>query len=207
VANPTIAERTRAKADPVRNFKFQVQFFPAGNNGADQALAYIGFTSVEGLGMTTEVMTYREGGWNTNPHKLPGMSDFPPLTCSSGLFFDRPGIWLAAKKLFSAQWGDGTIGLGEDFRFDMAIRVLDHPVTAGVASGSRGTPEGAVLGYKLYNGWIANVNFSGLDASTSGIIVHQMTIHHEGMAVFYGHDEVIREIGSAAVGTLGNRPY
>lgn len=192
--SPTVAERTRAKADPIRNFKFQVQFFSSGEGG-DDSLADIGFVSVEGLGMSTEVMTYREGGWNTNPHKLPGMSDFPPLTCSSGVFARKPGIWRAAKKMFAAQWGSGSLEMGEDFRFDLAIRVLDHPVTKDAPSGSRGTPEGAVLGFKVYNGWIANVNFSGLDATTSGLLVHQMTIHHEGLEVVYG--------ASAADGTLG----
>ena len=49
--------------------------------------------TVEGISMNTEMVPYREGGWNTNPHKLPGMTDFAPLTMSAGVFYAKPGMW------------------------------------------------------------------------------------------------------------------
>ena len=46
----------------------------------------MGFMSVDGIAMNTDMLPYREGGFNTSPHKLPGQTDFSPLTLSSGVF-------------------------------------------------------------------------------------------------------------------------
>jgi phage tail-like protein len=179
----TISERTRLTADPIRNFKFQVQLLSL-DGAADNEIARMGFTGVDGLSMNTEVMAYREGGWNTNPHKLPGQTDFPPISLSSGVFPGKPGMWNLAKKLFAVQWGRGSLGSGQEFRFDMVINVLDHPVTAGDASGSAGATSAAVvLKFNVYNAFVASVGFGGLNASDNGILVHSMTIHHEGFDV------------------------
>ena len=140
--------------------------------------------------MSTDVSAYREGGWNTNPHKLPGQTDFAPITMSSGVFYTKPGMWNLAKQMFAVQWGAGTLGMGSEFRFDILIRVLDHPVTKGPESGVQGNPSGAVLGFKAYNAWAANVAFGGLNAGDNGVLIHNMTIHHEGLEVLFGPDKV-----------------
>jgi phage tail-like protein len=176
--------RTRATADPVRNFKFLVSFYMGNSRtGVSAELEKIGFTSVEGLSMSTDVVAYREGGWNTNPHKLPGQSDFAPLSCSSGVFYDRPGIWSAAKQMFAFNWG-GTIGPEQDFRFNLVIDVLDHPVTV-----EKPKPEHSVIQFRAHNAWIASVAFGGLNAGDNGVLVHNMTIHHEGLEVLYKGDD------------------
>src|SRR5215831_18237236 len=154
-----IQDRVRIKADPVRNFKYQVQLFHP-DPKVNTAFGEIGFMSVEGLAMNTEMVPYREGGWNTNPHKLPGQTDFAPLTMSAGVFYVKPGMWNLAKMMFAVQWGQGTIGLGDDYRFNMAVRVLDHPVTKGAASGVLGKPDGAVVAFAFYNCWAASIGFN-----------------------------------------------
>jgi phage tail-like protein len=187
---PTISERTRLTADPIRNFKFHVQITSL-DPVADNEVARMGFTAVDGLSMNTEVMAYREGGWNTNPHKLPGQTDFTPISLSSGVFTTKPGMWNMAKKLFSAQWGQGTLsGLGSaggpsEFRFDMMISVLDHPVTKGGVTGSpkHADPGTYAIRFKVYNAFVASVGFGGLNASDNSILVHSMTVHHEGFDV------------------------
>lgn len=189
-----LPDRTRSVADPIRNFKFQVEVYhsnPEINSAfsGGPSLATFGFTSIEGLAMTTEMVPYREGGWNTNPHKLPGMTDFAPLTAQAGVFAGKPGMWNLAKQMFSVQWGGGTIGLGEEFRFDLGIRVLDHPVTRGAASGVQGVPDGAVLAYKVYNAWVGSVAFGNLNAMDNQVLIHNMTIHHEGFDTFYGNND------------------
>lgn len=183
---PTITERTRANADPVRNFKFHVQFMHS-NDTLNTRLMPMGFTSVDGLGMATDVVAYREGGWNTNPHKLPGQTDFAPLSFTSGVFWTKPGMWDAAKQMFAVQWGDGTLPMYGEFRFDVIIRVLDHPVTMGPESGTQKSFSGAVMAFKAYNAWVANVQFGGLNAGDNGVLVHSMTVHHEGLEVLYGN--------------------
>jgi hypothetical protein len=103
---------------------------------------------------------------------------------SAGVFYRKKGIWNLAKKMFAVQWGSGTIGKGEEFRFDMGVRVLDHPVTSGGASGTDPT-AGAVIGYMFYNAWVASVGFSNLAAMDNAVLIHQMTVHHEGFEVFF----------------------
>ena len=185
---PSIAERTRLRADPVRNFKYQVQLFHSSASMMTQ-IAEMGFMTVEGISMNTEMVPYREGGWNTNPHKLPGQTDFAPLTMSAGVFYTKPGMWNLAKQMFSVQWGQGTIGFGEEFRFDMAVRILDHPVTDGPASGSTKDTSGSVLAFAFYNCWAASVGFNGLNAMDNSVLIHQMTVHHEGFDVFFGNQD------------------
>lgn len=188
MATPNLSERSRAMADPLRNFKFQVQFIQRGNSPAGtSSLANMGFTSVEGLNMSTEMIPYREGGWNTNPHKLPGMTDFSPVTMSSGVFYTKPGMWNVAKNMFSVQWGQGTITKGEDFRFDVVINVFDHPITRGVGSAVSKEYSQPALRYKLYNGWVANVAYSGLNAMDNAVLVQQLTIHHEGLETEFNY--------------------
>lgn len=175
--------RSRSAADPLRNFKFRVQFIQGPDTPASvvSKLGEIGFTSVEGLNMSTEMIPYREGGWNTNPHKLPGMTDFSPVTMSSGVFYTKPGMWNVAKNMFAVQWGQGTIGRTDDFRFDVEIRVFDHPVTRGPGASVGIDNSSPALVYKLYNAWVANVAYSGLNAMDNAVLVQQLTLHHEGL--------------------------
>lgn len=196
MAGTTMSERTRQYADPLRNFKFQVEIFHY-TDGLQKGIGDMGFTSVDGLNMSTEMIPYREGGWNTNPHKMPGMTDFSPVTLSSGVFYGKPGMWNLAKQMFAVQWGNGTIDMNSDYRFDMMIRVFDHPVTKGEGSAVKGDTNGAVLAFQLYNAWVANVAYSGLNAMDNAILVSQMTIHHEGLEVLWGTGEVNNGIGSS----------
>ena len=185
--NPQLlSDRTRQASDPIRNFKFQVEFSSNNNAGLYTDLGTMGFTSVDGLNMSTEMIPYREGGYNTNPHKMPGLTDFSPVTLNTGVFYSKPGMWNLAKKMFSVQWGGGSLGLGEEYRFDMMIRVFDHPVTKGPGSGSGVDTQNAVLAFTIRNAWVANISFSGMDALSNSIMVSQMTVHHEGLDVLFG---------------------
>jgi phage tail-like protein len=178
------------RVDPVRSFKFDVQ--AVGTDG--DVFGRMGFMSIDGLAMNTDMVPYREGGFNTTPHKLPGQTDFAPLTLSSGVFYNRPQVWDLAKKMFAVNWGGGTLAMLEQgqisqYRYTLVVRVYAHPVTKGTASMStRGDPfDGAVLAFKFVNCWTASVGFSGLNAQDNNILIHQMTVHHEGFDVLFGH--------------------
>jgi phage tail-like protein len=173
------------RADPVRNFKFQVELYHSDSN-LNNAIAQMGFMSVEGIAMNTEMVAYREGGWNTNPHKLPGQTDFSPVTMTAGVFQTKQGMWDLGRQMFAVQWGQGTIIKGGEFRFDMVVRVLDHPATANPGSGSPGDGTvGAVMAWQFYNAWCASVSFNNLSAMDNAILIHQMTVHHEGFETFF----------------------
>jgi len=178
---------TRPQSDPLRNFKFQVSIT---GNGA-MNIADMGFTNVSGLSMNTEMIPYREGGWNTNFHKLPGQTDFGPLTLVQGMLSTRPGMWELARNMFALQQGNtppGNLGIGTDFRYTTVIRVLEHPVTVGAAAGFQGEPDGARLAFVVYNCWTGTVAFNDLDASGNAVLISQMTMHHEGFDVIFGAD-------------------
>jgi phage tail-like protein len=184
---------TAERSDPVRNFKFNVQ--AVGETGL--VFGTMGFMSIEGISMDTDMLPYREGGFNTTPHKLPGQTNFQPLTMNSGVFYDKPNMWNLAKQMFSVQHGAGTLGMSSSgeiskYRYSLVVRVMGHPVTKGPESMSPGSAyEGALLAFEFINCWTASVGFGGLDAQNNGILVHQMTVHHEGFEVYFGHDNAV----------------
>ena len=69
--------------DPLRNFKFIAEFSPSHTAVFDSAITptvAAGFTSITGLGINTQSIPYREGGYNTTIHQIPGMTTFTPTT-------------------------------------------------------------------------------------------------------------------------------
>ena len=100
--------------------------------------------------------------------------------------------------MFSVQHGEGTLAMGTDgriteFRYDLMVRVLGHPVTAAPGAGSdpQTRTAGAVLAWQFVNCWTASVGFNGLNAMDNAIVVHQMTVHHEGFDVFFGQPAAV----------------
>jgi phage tail-like protein len=138
---PTPIRAKPSERDPLRNFKFTVDFLAVDNGNIAQALASIGFISVSGIGIQTDVIPYREGGDNTTTRKLPGQSNVGPLTLVSGVFLRavNPQIeWF--KQIFSVQWGQGNAAFNDDFRCDIIVNVLKHPVTK-FSTGGEGDPN------------------------------------------------------------------
>jgi len=155
--------------DPLRNFKFLVDI-----NHPVKALggASMGFMSVSGLNITTEVIPYREGGMNTTTQKMPGQSDFAPITLSKGVIVGDKRMLDWMMQMFTVQQGTGNNTAGMDFRANLIVKVMDHPVTKGLV------PVKAA--FKVYNAWPTAIAFSDLDAGANAIMVSQMTLAHEG---------------------------
>src|SRR6185503_1813589 len=76
-----------ADRDPLRNFVFRVNFV-GGGTGIATSFAQMGFISVSGQGIQTEMIPYREGGDNTITRKMPGQSDVGPLQLIRGVFIN-----------------------------------------------------------------------------------------------------------------------
>lgn len=154
--------------DPLRNFKFNVNIMHPSLSG----FATLGFMTVSGLNITTEVIPYREGGMNTTTQKLPGQSDFAPITLSQGVAVGAGPMWEWMTELFTVMQGTGTGSPGQDFRATMDIMVLDFPVT---------TPEVPVKAiYRVYNAWPTSIAFSDLDAGANAVLMQQISFAHEG---------------------------
>jgi len=171
--------------DPLRNFKFIAEFTSASkafdDSIAPAPAAVGGFTSITGLGINTQSIPYREGGYNTTIHQIPGMTTFTPITFQHGtLTSNLQGInWM--RGLFAAASGEGiAIGSGTDFRVNVDIYVLDHPAQVQEATDLTTI---AKMHFKVHNAWITTLQYSDLNAGDQNILFEQMTLVHEGLSV------------------------
>ena len=180
--------------DPIRNFRFLVEFIApdtSWDTGGKFFNPKIGFTSVSGLTVATESIAYREGGYNTTMHQLPGQTTFSPVTFSRGVMLGGTSQhykWM--RRLFSVISSGAEAGVGSDFRCDIDLSVLSHPNAKGLTS-STGAAAGAdaqphvSLRFRIYNAWVTNVSYSGLDAGGNSLMVEEMTVVHEGWDATY----------------------
>lgn len=189
--------RSNLLTDPIRNFRFLVEFKAHPNNNISFNPT-IGFTSVSGMAVQVESIPYREGGYNTTIHQLPGQATFSPITMQRGLMLGTPQHWEWLKRLFSiVDLPSGNYLPG--FRCDLNIWVLNHPspTTAGSGTGA-GTGEignqsgadaitseknGAVALFRVFNAWPTSVAYSDLNAGDQALLVEQCTFVHEGFDV------------------------
>jgi phage tail-like protein len=178
--------------DPVRNFRFLVTFQPTADWKDAVKPAKMGFVSLSGLSVTTEPIAYREGGYNTNVHQIPGQSAFTPITLSKGVMLGQESNMAWMKRLFSVITPSVTQGVGAGFRCNIDIQVLSHPnpqaSTGGAATQAQAsTPydQHTSLRFKVYNAWITSLSYSNLDAGANTLMVEEMSLVHEGFDVAY----------------------
>lgn len=188
--------------DPVRNFKFLVTFSTVGtkDNQWGKNFGKMGFVSLSGLSVSTEPIAYREGGYNTNVHQIPGQSAFTPISLSKGVILGQNDNALWMKRLFSVltantgATGNTPTGVGSDFRCNLEIQVLSHPNPAAYAGSESTAPvedplkQHTSMRFKVYNAWISSLAYSNLDAGSNTLMVEEMTLVHEGFDVHYGTD-------------------
>lgn len=156
------------RTDPLRNFKYQVNIYNSLFTGPSQ----FGFMSVSGLSMTTDVIVYRAGGYNTTTQKLPGQSDFAPITLSRGIVCGDAPIWGWFQQIFMVMQGTGGSDGSQEFRCTMDILLIDHPVTTSVAT--------VKAAWRVYNCWPTSIAFGDLDAGANAVMLQQITLAHEG---------------------------
>jgi phage tail-like protein len=208
-----INNRSNIATDPIRNFRFLVTFLPqsqiktnrlvngvvtpnpvenANNVGWASGLAAIpfGFTSVGGMAVSTDSIPYREGGYNTTVHQIPGQTAFAPLTLARGVLLGSSQNWNWMKQLFMTVQGSVNRSVADNFRCDIQIDVLSHPLAStATTSTAPGTYTDHVsMRFKVYNAWISQLAYSDLNAGDNAILVEQMTLVHEGFEVIWGTD-------------------
>ena len=177
-----IDTRGTIETDPMRSFRFRANFKPVGANGVfnDAITGFSGgFSSISGLSITTAPILYREGGYNTTIHQIPGMTTFEPITFSRGALFGNDSAITWMRGLFGASAGEGfnVDDSGKSaFRCNVTIEVMEHPNAASTTN----TPR---LGFYAQNAWISSLNYSGLDAGSNNIMYESMTLVHEGLSI------------------------
>jgi len=188
--------------DPLRSFRFRASFVKTGDaapfdsrivdtsdstvgnpNGTSNGWQG-GFTTISGLSINTQNITYREGGFNTTVHQMPGMTTFQPIQFSRGVVYgnDQAMVWM--RVLFAAAQGSGLnsggpFGTGaNNFRVDVYITVNDHPNT-------NMNSDFPLMAFKIHNAFITGLNYTDLDATNGSILFESMTLTHEGLSVYY----------------------
>lgn len=173
--------------DPLRNFKFLVTIPDTNNGRVGQGFADMGFMSLTGLNLTTEPIAYRQGGYNTTMQKMPGQSDFSPITLQTGAIANRTAAWYWMKEIFFVQYGGGVAPPTNDFRRNLEVSVLQHPNTRSA--------QRVKLRFKIFNAWPVSLSFSDLDAGGNQVLVQQMTLVHEGWDITWAQPDALSEAG------------
>ena len=186
-----INNRSTLETDPIRNFRFLVTFKP--HVTADAAWlsnapknVTVGFTSVSGLSVQTVSIPYREGGYNTTVHQIPGQTTFTPLTLQRGVLIGSKQNWDWMRQLFATVTaGNTTRGVDQNFRCDLEIAVLSHPIPGSPNQNDTTTnsQDHVAMRFKVYNAWPTSVAYSDLNAGDNALFVEQMTLVHEGFDV------------------------
>lgn len=192
-------------SDPLRSFRFLAVFSAADGTAANAFSPKIlqstksapftegksdgwlgGFSQVSGLSINTQSIQYREGGYNTTVHQVPGMTTFTPVTFQRGVLYgnDQAITWM--RGLFTAASGEGfamrTANATKNFRVNVELFVMDHPNTKGITGDDANIPR---MGFKINNAWITTLNYTDLNAADGAILFESMTLVHEGLSVFF----------------------
>jgi phage tail-like protein len=196
MATSSISRFSKLETDPLRNFRFLVNFtFSSGDATNNEPSAWRsftgGFTQVTGLSTTIADIAYREGGMNTTLHRVPGQASFQPISLQRGVLYGKSEAINWMKQLFTAAAGEGIPGSGgKNFRCNVEIIVLDHPIVASpqlTASGAGDAydPRAYKMKFIAHNAWISSLNFSGLSAADNNLMYEDMTLVHEGLSVSF----------------------
>lgn len=199
-----INNRSTIATDPLRNFRFLVTFLPqagvtTGPNGQGSAAsgwanrlqsATFGFTAVSGMAVSIDSIPYREGGYNTTVHQIPGQASFAPLQLQRGVVLGSNQNWQWVRELFQTVQGTQTRTTPDNFRCDIEIQVLSHPIASNGTEGIGTQTDHVAMRFKVYNAWINTLAYSDLNAGDNAILVEQMSLVHEGFDVQWAPDLV-----------------
>jgi phage tail-like protein len=96
------------------------------------------------------------------------------------------------RKLFATVQNGTTSTNGYNFRSEVEIQVLSHPI-----AGSGGGNEELTVGnytdhvaarFQVYNAWPTQVAYSDLNAGDNALFVEQLTLVHEGFDMTWAPD-------------------
>lgn len=157
-----------AKApDPYLNFKFLVSW--ATPSGKVEPVAYV--NKISALAVATQVVTWREGGAPQGVRRIPGQTEYGPITLERGVSID-----IAFEQWANKVWyyqNSGKLGLEvslADFRKDILIEMMNQ---AGQV----------VLKYNVFSCWPSNyVALPQLDSGSNEVAIQSLTLQTEGWA-------------------------
>lgn len=174
--------RSSAATDPIRNFRFLVTFTPVGGSGVpnfQDGDFSVGFISIAGLSAQTNAIPYREGGYNTTMHYLPGQQQFSPVTFQRGVVLGSNIGW----EWFSKLYDPGTTAEQPtgDFRYQVDIKVLKYPAPNNRVLNQNASNINVAAQFTLLNAWPTNLAYSDLNAADDAVVLEQLVLVHEGL--------------------------
>jgi phage tail-like protein len=162
--SPTFPANTH-RHDPYKNFKFQVLI-----DGQPVAL----LNKVSALHKKTEVLEYRSGGDPTRSRKVPGRTEYMPITLEQGLSHDP--VFEQWANLVNNIDGDNAMSL-VNFRKDIVINLLNMQGTVAIS-------------YQVKRAWVSEyIALPELVSNDCTIAIQKIVIQHEG----WDRDESMHE--------------
>lgn len=201
-------------SDPLRNFRFLVTITTPNSTAVPTTISRMGFMAVSGLSVNNEVIPYREGGNNTTTRKMPGQSDFGPLTLTRGFMAvpinggkggtDEIYKWFEMIFAVAGASGSGTGMPGMNFRSGVTIDVLEHPITKGPSAAGVDQTPAIKARFAVYNAWPMGYSFSDLEAGGNAVFIENLTLAHEGFGVLAGSQDPAVFVGGSQYPAAGN---
>jgi phage tail-like protein len=135
------------RRDPLHGFNFRVEI---------DNVSIAAFTECTGLGSTTDVVEYREGG-DLRVRKLPGITNYRNIVLKRGITLDR-SLW---------EW-QKAIASGRADRRNGRIVLMD-------------AERNEVARWSFVEGWPVRWEGPDLDAQSSAVAIETLEITHEGL--------------------------
>lgn len=167
--------------DPIRAFKFQLEII-GGANGEIK----LGFQKVSGLKTSTDVVEYREGNMAIHKMKLPGLTNYEPITLTRGAGPSGVASQLSDWRYQVAGYSSGEVNHDgipvspanqradlSNFRRRVTINVFDK----GISTDGR-SPDRV---FDVYMAWPSEISISDLNAEASEVLIESMVLQHEGL--------------------------
>jgi len=156
-----MSESKTRRRDPYKNFRFRVKF------GAT-AEYVAGVTKVTGFKRATEVIKHRSGGDPASSFKLPGRTEYDPITFERGVTNDKAFEQWANKVWSFRNSASGLETSLKDFRRDVIVDVFNE-------AGQK------VLSYQIFNAWVSEWSpVSDLDSNANAVAIQTIKLENEG---------------------------
>jgi phage tail-like protein len=171
--------------DPLRSFKFHVTLVGQG------AFGEIGFQKVSGLKESSGVVDYREGNMMVHKRKLPGLTNYEPITLTRGA---APGN--TARQLFDwralvARYNDGEGSVGNLSPYGDGVIAIENPEGSigfrriiQIDVFDKGEPNSAPRrSWRVQKSWPSQLSVSDLNAEASEVLIDTLVLEHEGLKI------------------------
>ncbi len=144
--------------DPYKNFKFRVKW---------DGVYVAGVSKVSMLKRTTEVVKHREGGDPSSSRKMPGRTEYEPISIERGVTHDpRFEEWALKTWQFGAGLG-AEVSL-KDFRKDIILEVYNEAGQLAIT-------------YTIFRCWVSEYQaLPDLDANANAVAIQIIKLENEG---------------------------